>query len=159
MRSSRGLSRTWAGAPCSTTTPLVHEHDLVADLAGEAHLVGDDDHRHPLRGQLAHHVEDLLDQLGVEGARHLVEQHHVRVHGQGPRDRHPLLLAAREALGVLVHLVGEADPGQQRLRPWPRASSRLRSSTFSWASETFSSALLCGNRLNCWNTIPTRRRT
>ena len=40
-----------------------------------------------------------------------------------------------------------------------RASAELRSSTFSCAMQTFSSALLCGKRLNCWNTIPTRRRT
>ena len=44
----------------------VHEDDAAGDVAGELHLVGDDDHRHPLGGELAHHVEDLLDQLGVE---------------------------------------------------------------------------------------------
>ena len=98
---------------------VVHEDDPVADVAGEAHLVGDDDHRHPLRGQLAHHVEHLLDQLGVERAGHLVEEHHVRVHRQRAGDRDPLLLAAGEPFGVLVELVGEPDPLEQRgcLRP------------------------------------------
>ena len=153
-----GLSSTCAGGALLDDHALVHEHDLVADLAGEADLVGDDDHRHPLGGELAHHVEDLLDQLGVERAGDLVEQHHVRVHRQRAGDRDPLLLAAGEAVGVLVELVGEADPVEQRLGLL-RASSSLRPSTFSWASETFSSAVLCGNRLNCWKTIPTRRRT
>ena len=30
--------------------------------------------------------------LGVERRRDLVEEHHVRLHHQRPRDRHPLLL-------------------------------------------------------------------
>ena len=33
--------------------------------------------------------------------------------------------------------------------PFSRASAALRSSTFSWAMQTFSSAVLCGNRLKC----------
>ena len=132
---------------------------LVADLAGEAHLVGDDDHRHPFRGQFAHHVEDLLDQLGVEGAGHLVEEHHVRVHRQRPGDRDPLLLAAGEPFRVLVELVGEADPFEQRvaflLAPPPRSGR----APFPGAMVTFCSAVRWGKRLNCWKTIPTRWRT
>jgi hypothetical protein len=31
-------------------TAVVEEGDLVGDFAGEAHLVGGDHHRHPLRG-------------------------------------------------------------------------------------------------------------
>ncbi len=43
--------------------------------------------------------------------------------------------------------------------PFATAASRGRSSTVRCASVTFSSAVLWGNRLNCWNTIPIRRRT
>ena len=79
----------------------------------------------PSRGELAHHVEHLLDQLRVERAGDLVEEHHAGVHRQRPGDRDPLLLAAGEPVGVLVDLVGEADAGEQRLRlrlaPPPRA--------------------------------------
>ena len=88
---------------------------MVADIAREPHLVGDDDHRHPLLRELSHHVEHLLDQLRVEGARHLVEQHQLRPHRQRPGDRHPLLLPAGEPRRVLVDLVGEADPLQKRV--------------------------------------------
>ena len=133
---------------------LVHEEDAVADLAGEAHLVGDDHHRHAALRERAHHLEDVLHQLGVEGAGDLVEQHRLGLHGERPRDRHPLLLAARQARGVLGGLVGQAHPlaaapGPTRApRPvsWPR--------TVMGASATLSSTVRCGKRLNDWKTIP-----
>ena len=46
-----------------------HEQNAVADLAGEAHLVRDDDHRHALLRQLLHDLEHLADHLRVECAR------------------------------------------------------------------------------------------
>src|SRR6185295_17640650 len=46
---------------------------------------------------------------------------------------------------------------------WARAalsaSARLRRRTTRCASMMFSSAVRCGNRLNCWNTMPTSART
>jgi ABC-type polar amino acid transport system ATPase subunit len=42
--------------------PAVHEHQLVADLPGEAHLVGDHHHGHPVPSQVPHHVQHLADQ-------------------------------------------------------------------------------------------------
>ena len=133
---------------------------LVADVAGEAHLVGDDDHRHPLGGELAHHVEDLLDQLRVERAGDLVEEHHVRVHRQRPGDRDALLLAAREALRVLVELVGEARPASSSAARLLRGLALAAVEHLPLRQRRRSrSRVLCGNRLNCWKTIPTRRRT
>ena len=46
------------------------------------------------RAEAVAKAEDLLDQLRVQGAGHLVEQHHVGVHCERTGDRHPLLLAA-----------------------------------------------------------------
>ena len=43
--------------------------------------------------------EDLGDELRVERAGDLVEEQEVGLHGQRPDDRHPLLLAARQAVG------------------------------------------------------------
>src|SRR3954467_3301909 len=57
----------------------VHEDDGVPDLAGEAHLVGHDDHRHAVVGQPAHDVEHLADELRVERAGRLVEEHQLRL--------------------------------------------------------------------------------
>src|SRR6478672_3718920 len=93
-----------------------HEHDAVRGGAGKAHLVGDDDHRHALLGEVDHHVEDLLDHLRVECGGRLVEEHHLRLHRQCTGDRDPLLLAAGELSGVLLGLVADADPVEQLAR-------------------------------------------
>ena len=119
VRSSRGLDEHLGGQPVSTTTPLVHEHDRVGDLAGEPHLVGDHDHRHPVSRERAHHVEHVADELGVERRGRLVEQHQLRLHRQRPRDRDPLLLPARQL-----------RPGRSSSlspRPTRSSSSRARS--------------------------------
>ena len=133
--------------------PLVHEDHLVGDVPGEAHLVGDHEHRHPLLRQLAHHVEHVLDQLRVEGAGDLVEEHQLRIHGQRPGDRDALLLTAGKPGRILVDLVGQPDPLEQ-LRGPLAGLSVLRSSTIRCASTTFSIAVMCGNRLKCWKTMP-----
>src|SRR5215217_8660861 len=81
------------------------EADAVCDVAGEAHLVGRDEHGHPCMGQLPDDGEDLCDQFWVEGAGYLVEEHEVRAHRERPHNGNPLLLAAREPIRVLVLLV------------------------------------------------------
>ena len=86
---------------------VVHEDERVTDLAGEAHLVGDDDHRHAVLSEVPHHVQDLADQLRVEGRGRLVEEHQLRVHGQRAGDGHALLLTAGELRGEAARLVGE----------------------------------------------------
>ena len=44
---------------------VIHEHHTISHLTREAHLVRHPDHRAVLLGQLDHHVEDLVDHLGV----------------------------------------------------------------------------------------------
>src|SRR5215470_3760345 len=51
----------------------------------------------------------------TSGSRALVEEHQGRLHRQRPRDRHALLLPARELAGVGVDLVREPDPREQHL--------------------------------------------
>ena len=92
---------------------LVHEDEPIADLAGELHLVGDDEHRHPDPGEVAHHDQHLADELRIERGGDLVEEHHVRLHHQRAGDRDPLLLATGELVGVLVRLLLEPDRLQQ----------------------------------------------
>ena len=79
--------------------------------------MGDDDHRHAVAGQRDHDVQDLVDHLGVERRGRLVEEHHLRVHRQGPRDGDPLLLTARELGGVLVRLLPDPHPVEQLAGP------------------------------------------
>ena len=78
--------------------------------------MGRDHHRHAAGGELADHVEHLGDELRVEGARDLVEQQQLGLHRERAHDRDALLLAAREPVGVLVALVGEAEALEQRRR-------------------------------------------
>ena len=66
----------------------VEERDAGRHIACEAHLVGGDDHRHPAGGEFPDHVEHLGDELGVEGARDLVQEQDLRVHREGADDRY-----------------------------------------------------------------------
>jgi hypothetical protein len=78
---------------------VVHEDHPVRDLAREGHLVGDDDHRHALRGELAHDRQHVADELGVQRRGRLVEEHHLGLHRERARDGHALLLAAGQLTG------------------------------------------------------------
>ena len=97
----------------------IDEQHAVGDVAGKAHLVGDDDHGHAVIGELAHHAEHVADQLGIERRGRLVEQDRLRLHRERARDRDALLLAAGELRRMRVGLVGEA-------RPAPAARGRAR---------------------------------
>src|SRR5262249_53144238 len=112
LRIGEHLAR-WAGFDDDAA---VHEHHLVGDFAGEAHLVGHDDHRHAVDRELPHHVEHLADQLRVERGRRLVEEHQLGIHGQRTRDRHPLLLPAGELRRVGLLFLRKADPVEELAR-------------------------------------------
>ena len=117
-----GRSSTSAGHALLDDPALVHEDEPVAHLPRELHLVRDDEHRHPVTGEIAHHDQHLADELRIERGGDLVEQHHVRVHHQRPRDRDPLLLAAGELVRVLARLLGQPD----LLEQLPRARLGVR---------------------------------
>jgi hypothetical protein len=91
---------------------LVDHDDAVGNPLAEVHFVGHHQHRHARARQALHHGENLADELGLE-RRHLVEQHHLRVHGQRPADRDPLLLAARELGGLDGGLLDQPDLRQE----------------------------------------------
>ena len=77
----------------------------------------------PLVGEVAHDVEHLADELRVERAGRLVEEHQLGLHRERPGDRDALLLAAGELARVGVLAAGEADPVEQspRLARPPRS--------------------------------------
>ena len=114
----------------------------------------DDQHRHAVAREIAHDVEHLPDHLRVQRRGRLVEQHQLRVHGERPRDRHPLLLPARQVGRVLVGLLGDADPLEQLVRASRAPASAAMPFTFTGASVMLSSTDMCGKRWNCWNTNP-----
>jgi hypothetical protein len=95
------------------------EDHSVRRFARESHLVGHHDHGHALLRQGGHGVQYLGDHLRVEGGGRFVEEHDAGPHGQGPGNRHALLLPARELGGQLVGLVDHPDLFQQSLRQFP----------------------------------------
>ena len=72
----------------------VHKDDLVGDIAGEGHLVGDDDHGGVLLRQPADDPEHFSGELWVQGRGGLVKAENIRLESQRPGDGHPLLLAS-----------------------------------------------------------------
>ena len=78
VRGCAGSPSTCAGGPDSSTRPPSRKHHPVGDLAGEAHLVGGQHHRHALALEVADHRQHLADQLRVERRGDLVEQQQPR---------------------------------------------------------------------------------
>ena len=102
--------------PFRLDQPLMQEHHAGRDVARKAHLVGHDQHRAALLGERAHDAQHFADQLGIERRGRLVEQHHLRPHGERARDRRALLLASGEMGGIVAPFVGDADFREQRAR-------------------------------------------
>ena len=115
VRSSCGLTKHLLWRPHLHDDAAVHEGDAVRGFLGEADLVGHDHHGHALVGQLLHDVQHLSHQLRVEGRGRLVEEHQLRLHGEGPGYRDPLLLAAGQLRRIDVELLRETDLAQQLL--------------------------------------------
>ena len=142
-----------AGLP-RRSTPWSKKTIRLATCAREAHLVGDDEHRHARPGQLAHDLEHLVDHLGVERRGRLVEQHDLRLHGQRAGDRHALLLTAGQLGRDTCAPARGCRPARAAAWPASSAASRDRRRTFIGARVMFWSTVRCGNRLNDWNTMP-----
>ena len=92
---------------------LVHHDDLLGDLHRLLLVVRDEDRRHvDLVVQAAQPLAQLAAHLRVERAERLVEQQHLRLHGERAGERHALQLAARELRGVAL---GQAvEPHERR---------------------------------------------
>ena len=83
----------------------------------------------PFPRKRPHDVQHLAHHLRVQRGGGLVEQQHLRVHGQRPGNGHPLLLAAGDLPGLGVDVGRHAHLFQIVSCACARASSRLRFST------------------------------
>src|SRR5450759_178786 len=92
---------------------LIHKNDTVRDFLRKTNLMCDDNHCHALVCKFDHHVEDLMDQLHVNGGRRLVEQHELRVHGKRTRYGHPLLLTATHLTRLVIGAMRQTDLRQK----------------------------------------------
>ena len=118
LRARRRCARP---APCSTTLPWCMTSDLVGDLGDDAHVVGDEHHRHAVADlQALDQVEDLGLGGDVERGRRLVGDQHLRVAGERHGDHRALPHAAGELEGVAV------DRGARGSGSRPGAAARWR---------------------------------
>ena len=97
----------------------IHEHQLLADLAGEGKLVRHDHHCHAGARQVAHDGKHVAHQLRIECGSRLVEQHQLRLHRQCPGNRDTLLLAAGKLRRIAPMLVGKPYASKQFHRALP----------------------------------------
>ena len=101
----------------------------------------------PRCAEAGHEVQHALDQLGVERAGGLVEEHDLGLHGERAGDRDALLLAAREVAGPVVGALGEPDLGEPLAGRRARASALDRPLTLRRASATFSQRRVVGEQV------------
>jgi hypothetical protein len=64
-------------------------------------------------------VPHLLAQRRIEAREGLVEEHQPGARRERPGERHPLLLAAREHVGIALGMTAHVDLGEQLLGPLP----------------------------------------
>src|SRR5579863_9555750 len=110
------LAEHFVGRTVRLDLPLMQEHHAVRHVARKTHFMRDDEHRAPLLRERAHHAQHFADEFGIERRGRLVEQHDLRMHCQRARNRHALLLAARQMRRIMRAFFGEADFREQRLR-------------------------------------------
>ena len=125
-----GAWNTSTGEACCSMRPPAHHRDAVADGHRLALVVGDEHGRRGGRAQDLDHVgADLRPQVRVEAGERLVEQHQPRGRGQGPGQRDPLALAARQLVGVARPVAAEPDPLEPLVARRPRARGASPSAT------------------------------
>ena len=98
--------------------PVVEHGDAVRQCHRLCLVVRDEDHGHAeLAVQAADLQLHLLAQVLVERRQRFVHQHHPRLEHQRPRQRHALLLPARELLRLAFGEMGQLHLGQGRGHP------------------------------------------
>ena len=113
--SDSGWKRSSRCSSISTSRPgfrtdfQVEERRLVAHPRRLLHVVGDDDDG-VLLLQLADQILDRHRRDRVQRRTRLVHQQHIGLHGDGPRDTQPLLLASGQAATGLVQPVLDLVP-------------------------------------------------
>ena len=137
---------------------LVEERHPVGDLAGEAHLVGDDQHRQCSSGRAS--SSRPSPRRAARGRAPTWARRRASPRAPSPaRGRSRRAAADRRRAGSGARR--PCRPGRPgRAAPGARCvTSATCRPAHRGAQVTLSSAVMCGNRLNCWNTMPTSRRS
>ena len=125
--------------------PVAHHADPVGDGQRLLLVVGDeqggDAH---LELDPADLVPQLRPDLGIERRQRLVQQQHLRLDGQRPGQRDPLLLPAGDLVRVAVRLRRTGRPA--RASPSPAGPARAVLTRRSRSpNATFCCTVMCGN--------------
>ena len=87
---------------------FVHKKHTIANSPGKIHFVGDNQQRFAGLGKITDDGLHLTHHCRIQGAGRLIQQDHLRIHGQGARNRDPLLLPAGQFVRVVQCLLGKA---------------------------------------------------
>src|ERR1700754_1835663 len=97
----------------------LEHHDPVGDAHDQAHVVLDQQHRHPGVADLADQRQQILLLRRVEARGGLVQAEQRRIGGQRPRDLQTPLLAVRQVPAHLTGTIRDTDETQQLDRTGP----------------------------------------
>ena len=87
-------------------TSQIHDHDPVADVFDDAEVMRDENiSQVKLLLQAAEEVDDLCLDRNVQSGYRLVADDDLRLHGEGAGNVHTLSLAARELVGIALHVL------------------------------------------------------
>ena len=87
-------------------TSQIHDHDPVADVFDDAEVMRDEHiGQVKLLLQAAEEVDDLCLDRNVQSGYRLVADDDLRLHGEGAGNVHTLSLAARELVGIALHVL------------------------------------------------------
>ena len=139
--------------------PAGHDDDPVGEHDGLGDRVGHEHHRGlALLGQLQQEVAHLGAGDLVERGEGLVHEQHRRVEGERPDERHPLLHAAGQLVGVASggSLRGRPAPAGRRSRPEAgrHAGARCRRAAGRWRGPSATAAGRgTGGRSHSWRAV------
>ena len=146
MRSFSGLEKNACGAFSSTISPSSMNITRSATCRAKP-ISCVTQHGHAFIGQFHHHVQHFLNHFRVKRRGWFIEQHDTRVHAKRARNGDTLLLtpiAGRDIcpLGrVRTRSIIHAPISRPRLAIFAAPKSVTKCS--------FSSTVICGNKLNC----------
>src|SRR3989442_2626642 len=94
--------------------PAVERDDAREGRHHARQVVGRDDDGLPFRGELLEHAHELLLGRRIDARRGLVEQQHIRLRHERPREQHALALASGERGDPPPCEVARVDPPERR---------------------------------------------
>ena len=98
-----------AGRSLLKDPSLGEESHLVGDLAGEAHLVGDEQHRRSAFPEFRNEFQYLRCHLGIKGGGRFIKEKEAGLGCERAGNRHALTLSTRELRGHLAGMIGQAE--------------------------------------------------